>query len=243
MIAWKEPGIGPSPVLWRRGLPLMIERGEKKPMITGLLAALALVGCGLIALDSVSLAAGHNPKLATYTNDRSGISLQYPSDYRALKSNEIPKFWSNEGPIDTNFIQPGAVMLVALVPPGGLTPGGSADELLILSVNPKITAKECARFDSPPPDKWMPRRPRSEKVGSMEFFQSDDFQGGMCHDVDYKYYHVFRNQACYEIEMGVFVSPCVQDKDHDVFGYTKNEFKKLKEILATLTIRPATIAK
>ncbi len=135
------------------------------------------------------------------------------------------------------------MMLAALVPPGGLDPAGAADELLILSVNPKIAAKGCAKFDSPPPDKWMPHRPRSEKVGAMEFFQSDDSRGGMCHDVDYKYYHIFRNQACYEIEMGVFISPCVQDKDHDVFGYTKNEFKKLKAILSTLTIRPATIAK
>jgi hypothetical protein len=210
-------------------------------MKTGLLIAVALVGCGLIAPDSTSLATGTNPKLSSYTNDRFGISLQYPSDYRVLKSNEIPKLWSNEGPIDTNFIQPGAMMLAALVPPGGLDSYGEANVLLILSVNSKVTPKECTKFDSPPPDQWTSHR--SEKVGAMEFAQSDDMQGGMCHDVYYKYYHIFRNQTCYEIEMGVFGSPCLQDKDHDVFGSIKNEFKELKGILATVTIRPTTVAK
>lgn len=195
-------------------------------------AALAFLGWYVIAPYS-SLAAGASPKLSTYTNDRFGISLQFPSDYRVLKGNEIPKQWSNEGPIDTNFVQPGGKMLAALVPPGGLDSDTEPFALLILSVNSRIKAKECAKFDSPSPDQWT-----SEKVGAIEFAQSDDMQGGMCHDVFYKYYHVFRNQACYEIQMGVFGSPCLQDKDNDVFGYIENEFKDLKAILATLTIRP-----
>ena len=197
-------------------------------------AALALVGWYLMVPHS-SLAAGASPKLSAYTNDRFGISLQYPSDYRVLKSNEIPKYWSNDGPIDTNFVQPGGMMLVALVPPLGLVDSAEANVLLILSVNSRITAKECIKFDSPPPDETTSH---SEKIGVMEFAQTDDMQGGMCHDVFYKYYHVFRNQACYEVQMGVFASPCLQDKNNDVFGYIKYKFETLKAILATLTIRP-----
>jgi hypothetical protein len=39
----------------------------------------------------------------------------------------------------------------------------------------------------------------------------------------------------------VFASPCLQDKNNDVFGFINAAFKDLKAILATLAIRPATI--
>ena len=191
----------------------------------------------LVVPPDLSQAASANSKLSTYTNDALGISLRYSTkEYGVLKGKEIPKEWVNREPIETKFAQPGGVMIAALVPAGGLGNDGP-DELLILSINSKVTAAECDKFSSD--DEWTAHR--KERVGAMEFAQADGGEGGMCKDIFLKNYHIFRNQACYEIEMGVFASPCLQDKDNDVFGSIKSEFRDLKAILATLAIRPTTV--
>jgi hypothetical protein len=146
------------------------------PVLLGwyLMVLLTLV----VAPDS-SLAASANPNLSTYTNDALGISLRYPSkEYGVLKGDEIPEEWVNTEPIDTKFAQPGGVMIAALAPLDRLEKDGP-DELLILSINSKVSAAECNKFISD--DEWTVHR--KERVGATEYAQADGGEGGMCKDI------------------------------------------------------------
>jgi hypothetical protein len=197
-------------------------------MLTGLLGSATFPG--------PSFAAAAKAKLSTYTNEQFGISIRYPGNYSVLEGNQIPKQWSNEVPIETGFVGHGGITIAALVPPGEIDHENDnrADELLLLSVNSKLTSADCYKFTSDDPD--IPPLPK-KRIGTMEFARSDDMQGGMCHDIYLKNFHIFRNRVCYEIQMGVYGSPCIQSKENDVEGGIENEFRELKKSLATLTIR------
>ena len=201
-------------------------------------AALALVGWYLMMLPS-SLAADAKSKLTTYTNKAYGFSFRYPSDWTLKEGEPVDLSWGYLGQVESSM--PHGTMVAAVVAPHEPDDGDNfAPYFLSVSIDSGLAADACGRFapngpyDVPP----QPGTPPIVKLGSISFAQAADDDGGLGHQRYARYYRVFRNRTCYEIEIG-FVAP----KDFETEDeHSENvEFEVINPILATITIRPTTI--
>lgn len=202
-------------------------------------AALALVGWYLMVPVSV-LAANAKSKLATYTNKTDGVSFKYPSDWSLKEGDEAKLNWGYLGDVETRL--PHGVTIVAVVMPEDSYPGSDLQlAFLNVSVDGSLPAALCNE---------RPRRnpaqdsvePTLRRVGPLQFTEFDDSEAAMGRGWYAKYYHVYRNHACYEFQQGLgtggygaVTGITSQVNDNAVF-------RRLNAILATVVIHPATIA-
>jgi hypothetical protein len=80
------------------------------------------------------------------------------------------------------------------------------------------------------------------RVGAIEFSESEDGDGGMGRSNEVQYYHVFRNQICYEFQLGEGVGGYGSATGIKSHVDDDGVFRRLKTILATVAIRSTTIA-
>ena len=201
-------------------------------------AALALVAWYLMAPCSTR-AASAKSKLSSYTNKAYGFSFRYPSDWTLKEGEPVELSWGYLGQVENSM--PHGTMVAAVVAPSQPDDGDNfAPYFLSVSIDSGLTAEACGRFAPNGPYEVPPQpgTPPIVKVGSIQFVQARDEDGGLGHQRYARYYRVFRNRACYEFETG-FVAPegFNTDDEHseDV------EFEVISPILATVTIRPTTI--
>jgi hypothetical protein len=206
-------------------------------------AAAALLGWYLVLVAFVvvpvsSLAASSKSKLSTYTNQTYGFSFRYPSDWALKEGDPVKLSWGYLGPVE-NVLPHGTTVAAVVVPLKPDTGDNFAPQFLSVSVDTTLTAHECDRF-VPAHKVWAEPDPLAShpivKIGAIRFAKAEDSSAGLGHDRSAQYYHVFKNQTCYEFELGIVAS---LDPTEGVYD---EELRELKAILATVTIRPTTVA-
>ena len=187
--------------------------------------ALALAGCCLIVSGS-SVAADAKPKFSTYTNETYGISFRYPSEWTLKEGDQAKLNLGYLGEVDPHL--PEGVTIVAVQMPGDSYPGTNLGlAFLNASVDTSLSDALC-NFGSP-----------KVEVGTIEFTNHEDGDGGLGHGRVAEYYHVFQNSICYEFELGQ-TSNYQEDKKPVDYNAV---FRSLRRVLATVRIRPTKIAR
>jgi hypothetical protein len=172
--------------------------------------------------------------------------LTYPRKYN-LQSGDKQK----EAPVQTSFAKPGAVEITTLDMPDGLYPETDfSSALLNLSVKQDMTADECGQFAQlsnnvatdkagdteksaqPAADST---KPEVIKLGANQFTEIEQMSGSGDRQSDLKYFHLFKNGACYEFALDVETS---RKTDEDLAQVDRSKvFKQLENILTTARIK------
>lgn len=187
----------------------------------------------------------HRPANATYVNSTYGVSFSYPRKY-SLQPGDKQK----EMPVEAAFSKPGAVEVASVdMPDGGFPDTDFSSALLNLSVRPGSTADECASFaetqapadasSSPSTESLKSTldsaKPTTVKLGANEFSELEQMKGTGEHQSDLKYFHVFKNGACYEFALDVETS---RKADEELAQVDRGQvFKQLEKILASAKIK------
>jgi hypothetical protein len=179
--------------------------------------------------------------LTTYTNSDYGVSFRYPKAYSLKKGDEAQLNWPGSGPVSMDFVKPGGMTLAAVELPNGLHSTNDLTAAFVnVSVHPGLTSSECAHFAFP--DRSLPGvDPQSRvKVGAIEFDEMEDLSGQAKTQADARYYHVFKNGACYEfaLGMGTAVNGASDEKSQI---NSRDTFRKLESVLSTVKINTVAL--
>jgi uncharacterized protein (TIGR03437 family) len=162
---------------------------------------------GIDALNCLTFAT-HQPKnqksrlskLATYNNEKWGISFQYPSNYILTELNE---------PAINNGLQswqmfdghPGEIQLVQLVFPDNLFPGTDlSGASLALDVNRNLSREEC--FAATSPDSDHPEHRSTFDGIEFRWTEAGDAPSATL----FRDYGGFANGTCYEIQTAIMTT-------------------------------------
>jgi hypothetical protein len=172
----------------------------------------------------------HRPANATYVNGEYGVSFSYPVKYSLAAGSG-----KTSSPVPTALLKPGAVQVAAVdVPDDSYPDTDFSSALLNLSVNPGMTSDECAQFVPSSKDAEA-AKPSTVKLGSNEFIALEQMNGEMTHQSDLKYYHLFKNGACYEFALDVETS---RKADEDLAQVDRMKvFQQLQKVLASARIK------
>jgi hypothetical protein len=184
----------------------------------------------------------HRPTTATYVNGNYGVALTYPRKYSLQPADK-----QKEIPIQTSFAKPGAVEIASLDMPDGLYPETDfSSALLNVSVHQGLNEDECGQFATPtddavtdkPADKDQSTdslKPAAIKIGANQFTEIEQMSGSGDRQSDLKYFHLFKNGACYEFALDVETS---RKTDEDLAQVDRSKiFKQLEKILTTARIK------
>ena len=143
----------------------------------------------------------HRPTTATYVNNTYGVSFSYPRKYSLQTGDK-----NATSPIQTNFLKPGAVQIASVDMPDSAYPDTDfSSALLNLSMNQGMTADECAQFVPATKDAGEVK-PATASLGGIEFSVFEQINGTGDRKSDLKYFHLFKNNACYEFALDVDTS-------------------------------------
>lgn len=184
----------------------------------------------------------HRPTTATYVNGNYGVALTYPRKYSLQSGDKL-----QEAPLPTGFSKSGAVEIAALDMPDGLYPETDfSSALLNLSIHQGMTEEECGQFATPSNDAVKPvadpstkpadsSKPSAIKLGANQFTEIEQMSGSGDRQSDLKYFHLFKNGACYEFALDVETS---RKTDEDLAQVDRSKiFKQLEKILTTARIK------
>ncbi len=185
----------------------------------------------------------HRPANATYVNGTYGVSFSYPRKYSLQAGDK-----KSEMPVESGFAKPGAVQVASVnMPDGGYPDTDFSSALLNVSVNPAMTAEECGQFagksdetakaatDASTNSATEAGKPTTLKLGSNEFTAVEQMKGTDEKQSDTKYFHTFKNGACYEFALDVETS---RKADEDLAQVDRGQvFKQLEKILTTAKIK------
>ena len=170
------------------------------------------------------------PANATYVNSTYGVSFSYPRKY-SLQAGDKP----SSMPVQASFLKPGAIQVAAVDMPDDLYPDTDfSSALLNVSLNPSLTAQECGQFVPNSTDAEA-AKPASAKLGANEFAELEQMNGEDNNQSDLKYFHLFKNGACYEFALDVVTS---RKPDADLAQADRGKiFQQLEKILSTARIK------
>ena len=176
----------------------------------------------------------HRPANAIYVNGTYGVSFSYPRKYRLAAGNGKAQV-----PVQTSFLKPGAVQIAAVdVPDDSYPETDFSSALLNVSVNPGMSADECAQF-VPASKDTEATKPSTIKMGANEFTALEQMSGEANHQADLKYYHLFKNGACYEFALDVETS---RKADEDLAQLDRGQvFKQLEKMLSSAKIKDVQV--
>jgi hypothetical protein len=176
----------------------------------------------------------HRPANATYVNGTYGVSFSYPRKYSLQTGNK-----NSQVPIPASFLKPGIVEVASVDMPDDSYPDTDfSSALLNVSVNTDMTAEECAQFIASE-KAGNPEKPTSMKLGSNEFTALEQISGEPAHQSDLKYFHLFKNGACYEFALAVETS---RKADEELAQVDRGKvFQKLEKILTTAKIKDVEV--
>lgn len=191
------------------------------------------------------------PANATYVNGTYGVSFSYPRKYSLQAGNG-----KSSGPVAAGFVKAGAVEVASVdMPDSSYTDTDFSSGVLNVTVNQGMTQEECAQFpqvaEVKPPSgettkaaddsKLANNQPKTEtvKLGSNQFTvlekMTGETTGAMQHQSDLKYFHTFKNAACYEFALDVETS---RNPDEDLAQVDRGKvFQQLAKILTTARIK------
>jgi hypothetical protein len=170
------------------------------------------------------------PANATYVNATYGVSFSYPRKY-SLQAGDR----KSSMPVPASFLKPGAIQVAAVDMPDDLYPDTDfSSALLNVSVNPDLTVDECGQF-VPNSKDTEAAKPANAKLGANEFAEVEQMNGETNSQSDLKYFHLFKNSACYEFALDVETS---RKSDVDLAQADRGKiFQQLEKILATARIK------
>jgi hypothetical protein len=188
----------------------------------------------------------HRPTTATYVNGTYGVSLTYPRKYSLQPADK-----QKEMPVQASFAKPGAVEVASLDMPDGLYPETDfSSALLNVSVNQGMTDEQCGQFATSSNDAETakpatgdqsakaavePAKSTTIKLGANQFSEIEQMSGSGEHQSDLKYFHLFKNGACYEFALDVETS---RKADEDLAQVDRGKvFQQLEKILTTARIK------
>ncbi|HZQ20289.1 MAG TPA: hypothetical protein VFA90_16370 [Terriglobales bacterium] len=201
----------------------------------------------------------HRPANATYVNGNYGVSFSYPRKY-SLHSADKQK----EMPVDAGFVKPGAVEIASVDMPDTRYPDTDfSSALLNVSVNTGMGADECSQFGGAEKDQSAKidsvadaksteseptniaetsakstsaaAKPTAVKLGRNEFSEVEHMKAAGERQSDLKYFHVFKNGACYEFALDV---ETFRKGDEDLAQVDRGQvFRQLEKILASARIK------
>ncbi|HEX3105419.1 MAG TPA: hypothetical protein VHQ22_13320 [Terriglobales bacterium] len=185
----------------------------------------------------------HRPTTATYVNGNYGLALTYPRKY-SLQSADKQK----EAPVQTSFAKSGAVEIATLDMPDGLYPDTDfSSALLNVSVHQGLNEDECGQFAAQSNDTAKSAegdastkpadslKPAAIKLGANQFTEIEQMSGSGDRQSDLKYFHLFKNGACYEFALDVETS---RKADEELAQVDRSKiFKQLEKILTTARIK------
>jgi hypothetical protein len=169
------------------------------------------------------------PANATYVNGNYGVSFSYPRKYSLQTGDK-----TGSAPVQTGFLKPGAVQIATVDMPDYAHPDTDfSSALLNVSVNPGMSAEECTQF-VPGPEQ-AGHKPNTVKLGSNEFSETEMMKAELGREADLKYFHLFKNGACYEFALDVETS---RTADEELAQVDRGQvFKQLERILSTARIK------
>src|SRR5205823_9459080 len=106
-----------------------------------------------------------------------------------------------------------------------------------VSVKEGMSAEECAQFVPYSPDSkdTEAAKPTTVKLGSNEFTELEQMSGEGNHQSDLKYFHLFKNNACYEFALDVETS---RKADDELAQADRGKiFNQLEKVLTTARIK------
>jgi hypothetical protein len=163
-------------------------------------------------------------------NGTYGVSFSYPHKYslQAGGKNSI-------APVQPNFLRPGAVQVAAVDMPDDSFPDTDfSSALLNVSVNTGMSADECAQFVPNSKDAEA-AKPTTVKLGGNEFTELEQMNGETNRQSDLKYFHLFKNGACYEFALDVETS---RTADEELAQVDRGKiFQQLEKILTSARIK------
>jgi hypothetical protein len=165
------------------------------------------------------------------------ISFQYPSDWILKEGDQVDLTWGYLGVVGNSL--PNGVTVAAVSAPVEPPDDTAALEFLQVRVDRNITSDECnqssfADLQKPGiPGTHLEATFPTGQVGTIQFTEAQFADGGLGHQAISRYYHVFRNHACYEFQLGLDETWTLRNSDDDL----EDDFSELKDILATLTFR------
>lgn len=185
------------------------------------------------------------PANATYVNSTYGVSFSYPRKYSLQAGDK-----QSSTPVQASFLKPGAIQVATVDMPDDQYPDTDfSSALLNVSVNPGLTAEECGQFvpNSADPEA---AKPASAKLGANEFAEVEMMNGAQMNgeqvngeagkQSDLKYFHLFKNGACYEFALDVETS---RKPDADLAQADRGKiFHQLEKILSTARIKDVDLA-
>jgi hypothetical protein len=186
------------------------------------------------------------PSTVTYSDRTYGVSFAYPRKY-ALETGDAANELIASGLVPMDFTQPGGTALAAVSLPATSFPGTDFESgLFNVSVNKNLSAEDCGKFSVPQPDPKTPADSGTQAsatssklmLGELELQSTEAAAAEGSKESDAKYFHVFKNSACYEFALkvgtiGGGTDTATKHVDHD------KVFSRLEKILATLKITPA----
>lgn len=181
------------------------------------------------------------PANATYVNATYGVSFTYPRSYSLQAGDKKLSM-----PVPASFLKPGAIQVAAVDMPDDLYPDTDfSSALLNVSVNPSLTADECGQF-VPNSKAAEAAKPANAKLGANEFAEVEQMTGeeqmnrAINSQSDLKYFHLFKNGACYEFALDVETS---RKPDVDLAQVDRGKiFQQLEKILATARIKDVELS-
>ncbi len=172
----------------------------------------------------------HRPANATYVNSAYGVSFSYPRKYSLQTGDKLSASTS----LPTAFLKSGGVQVAAVDMPADSYPGTDfSSALLNVSVHQDVTSDECMQYGAGGKEA-AEVKPVTGKLGSKEYSMFEQIIGEGDRKSDLKYFHLFKNNACYEFALDVDTT----DKAENLALVDRGKvFQKLEAILRTAKIK------
>jgi hypothetical protein len=185
----------------------------------------------------------HHRTHATFVNGTYGVSFTYPLKYSLQAGSK-----HTELPVEPGFTKTGAVEIASVDMPEGLySDTDYSSALLNLSVNQGLSAEECGHFSNVPGDTAAKKaadpaagstdtpKLNTVKLGANAFSTVEQMKGSEAQQSDVKYFHLFKNGACYEFALEIETSRKV---DEELAQVDRSKvFQQLEKILTTAKIK------
>ena len=171
----------------------------------------------------------HRPANATYVNSTYGVSFSYPHKYSLQSGNKL-----GTSSLQPSFLKAGAVQVAAIDLPDDMYPETDfSSALLNVSVNKSMTEDECKQFVVSKDAGEV--KPTTAKLGVNEYSVFEQINTVGDRKSDLKYFHLFKNNACYEFALDVDTTV---KADADVAQVDRGKvFQKMEKILTTARIK------
>jgi hypothetical protein len=169
----------------------------------------------------------HRPPTAKYVNSDYGVSFNYPVKYNLQSGDKLSA-------LPVTYLKQGSMQLAAVDMPADSYPETDfTAALLNVSVSKDMTSDECMQFNQASKEAGDVK-PTIVKVGANEYSVFEQINGEGDNKSDLKYFHLFKNSACYEFALAVDTTEKPEDMAQVDHGKV---FQQLEKILTTARIK------